>query len=134
LILVDLYHKGYHTILEGKYIFDAIKLHINKYRITSNIDLLSSKDHISIIDINNLLDKLYLSESPYEIKQGLRYYRNTNKLVSESTKIIVIDNNNIKTIYDSIVQCALSLHISRKKIKECLSTGKIYKGFSFIYN
>jgi cytochrome c oxidase subunit 3 len=30
LIIVDIYYKGYHTIIEGKYLFDAIKLHINK--------------------------------------------------------------------------------------------------------
>lgn len=132
LKLVDLYYKGYHTTIEGKYIFDAIKLHINKYRMTSNTDLFNER--VSIVDINNLLDKLYLSESPYEIKQGIRYYRNTDKLISESTKIVVIDTNNTKTIYDSMSQCALSLHISRKKIKECLSTGESYKGFCFVYN
>jgi len=133
LKLVDIYYKGYHTTIEGKYIFDAIKLHINKYRMTSNTDLFNER--LSIVEINNLLDKLYLSESPYEIKQGVRYYKNTDKLVSDSTRIVAIDtNNNTKTIYDSMSQCASSLHISRKKIKECLLTGENYKGFCFVYN
>lgn len=132
LKLVDIYYKGYHTTIEGKYIFDAIKLHINKYRMTSNTDLFNER--LSIVEINNLLDKLYLSESPYEIKQEVRYYKNTDKLVSDSTRIVVIDTNNTRTIYDSISQCASSLHISRKKIKECLLTGENYKGFCFVYN
>ena len=99
LKLIDIYYRGYHTTLEGKFIFDAIKLHINKYRLTSNINLLKNTKRISIFEIDSLLSKLYLSESPYEIKEGIRYYRNTNKLVSESTSIIVIDNNNNKTTY-----------------------------------
>ena len=92
-----MYYKGYHTLSEGKYIFDAIKLHINKYRLTTNINLLKGEERISILEIENLLDKLYLYDSPYEIKQGIRYYRNTTKLVSEATNITVIDSNkNIK--------------------------------------
>jgi len=134
LKLIDIYFKGYHTTLEGKYIFDAIKLHINKYRLTTNINLLHNKNRISISDINNLLNKLYLLESPYEIKEGLRYYRNTDRLVSESTKVVAIDSYNNKTVYKSMTECATSLNISRRKIKSCLSTGKSYNGFSFTYN
>jgi hypothetical protein len=70
--------------------------------LTSNINLLKNTKRISIFEIDSLLSKLYLSESPYEIKEGIRYYRNTNKLVSESTSIIVIDNNNNKTTYKSL--------------------------------
>jgi response regulator of citrate/malate metabolism len=131
---VDIYYKGYHTILEGKFIFDAIKLHINKYRLTTNTHLLKNTERISILEIDNLLSKLYLSESPYEIKQGIRYYRNTNKLVAEATKITVIDSNNNKTIYNSMSECAQNLGISRTKIKYSLDSGKSYKGFIFIFN
>jgi len=134
LKLIDIYYKGYHTTLEGKFIFDAIKLHMNKYRWTSNINLLKNTKRISILNINSLLSKLYLSESPYEIKEGIRYYRNTNKLVSDSTSIIVIDNNKNKTIYKSLSECAKGLSISRTKIKNCLDSGKTYKGYIFILN
>lgn len=135
LKLVDLYYKGYHTILKGKYVFDAIKLHMNKYRMTTNINLVKDKNYLSISEINNLLNELYLLESPYEIKNGLRHYRNTDKLVSESTKILVIlKENNNQIIYESMSECSLNLGISRKKIKECLTTGKEYKGYIFIYN
>jgi hypothetical protein len=73
-----------------------------------------------------------LLDSPYEIKNNLRYYRNTNRLVSESTSIIVLDSNNNKTIYNSFTDCAKSLHIGRAKIKYCLNTGQSYKGYSFV--
>ena len=133
LKLIDLYYKGYHTIPGGKDIFDAIKLHMNKYRLTTNTHLLSHVKLITISEIDNLLSKLYLLESPYEIKQGFRYYRNTKKLISESTKIIVI-NKGKSNVYNSLSECAKNLSISRKKIKECLSSGISYKGYSFVLN
>ena len=132
LKLVDIYYKGYHTILEGKYIFDAIKLHINKYRLTTNSDLYGDKNRISLLEIDKLLSKLYLIESPYETKEGIRYYRNTTRLVSESVKIIAIDKEDNKKIYESMTECAKDLKISRKKIKECLSTGDTHNGYVFV--
>lgn len=133
LKLIDIYYKGYHTLTEGKYIFDNIKLHMNKYRITTNNYLVNNKDIISIKEIDTLLNKLYLLESPYEIKEGIRYYRNSDKLVSDSVEIIVISNNNIKS-YNSISKCANDLNISRKIIKNCLSKGIAYNGYSFVLN
>jgi len=135
LKLVDIYYKGYHTTLEGKHVFDAIKLHMNKYRLTTNVNLLKDKKVISLSEVENLLSALYLSDSPYEIsKSGVRFLRNTNKLVSESTNIVVIDSNNKKNIYSSMTECAKSLSISRGTIKECLNTGKSHKGYTFVFN
>ena len=131
--MVDIYYRGYHTTIEGKYIFDAIKLHINKYRLTTNVNLLTT-ERISISEIEKLLITLYSSDSPYEIKQGLRYYRNTNKLVSEATQIIVIDlNTNNRSIHKSMSKCAETLNISRSTVKQYLGTGKSYKGYIFIF-
>ena len=128
-----MYYKGYHTILEGKHIFDAIKLHINKYRLTTNEKLLSNKERFSIIEIEKLLSALYLSDSPYEIRpNGVRCIRNTDKLVSEATKIIVIDSNNNRNFYSSMTECAKALNISRSTIKQCLNTGKSHKGYTFV--
>lgn len=154
LKLVDIYYKGYHTTLEGKHIFDAIKLHMNKYRLTTNGNLLKDKKVISLIEVENLLSALYLSDSPtplffkkkeglvippggspYEIRQsGVRFIRNTNKLVSESTNIVVIYSNNDRKIYSSMTDCAKSLNISRGTIKQCLNTGKSHKGYTFVLN
>jgi hypothetical protein len=130
--LVDIYYKGYHTTLEGKHLFDAIKLHINKYRLTTNTNLYENENRISLLEIDKLLSKLYLMESPYEVKEGIRYYRNTTRLISESTKIAAIDKENNRNIYDSMSECAKNLQISRKKIKECLSSGETYKGYVFV--
>jgi hypothetical protein len=132
LKLVDLYYKGYHTTLEGKYIFDAIKLHINKYRLTTNTNLSDNNCRISLLEIERLISKLYLQESPYEVRKGVRYYRNTTRLISESIKIAVIDEKKNRNIYDSISECAEDLKLSRKKIKYCLRTGEIYKGYVFV--
>ena len=136
LKLIDIYYKGYHILTEGKYIFDNIKLHMNKYRITTNNHLVNNKDFISIDKIDILLNKLFLLESPYVIKKGIRYYRNSDKLVSDNVEIIVINNNsnnNIK-IYDSISKCANDLNISRKIIKNCLTKGISYNGYNFVLN
>jgi hypothetical protein len=130
--LVDIYYKGYHTIFEGNYLFNAIKLHINKYRMTTNTNLLKSKQRISLDEIEKLLSKLYLINSPYVIKQGIRYYRNTDKLVSEAINLIVTDSNNNITVYTSISVCAKNLNIGRNKIKHCLISSEIYKGYRFV--
>lgn len=132
LKLIDIYYKGYHTISEGKFIFDALKLHINKYWITTNFSLFENKQQISLSVIDDLLSKLYLLDSPYEIKQGVRYYRNTNKLISEATNIIVIDSKNNKTIYKRMSECAKNLNIGINKIKHCLDKGASYKGYTFV--
>jgi hypothetical protein len=118
---VDIYYKGYHTIPEGSYLFSAIKLHINMYRMTTNISLLDNKERISLYEIEKRLSKLYLIDSPYVVKQGVRYYRDTDKLVSEAVNIIVIDSIGNKTVYPS-----------RNKIKQCLISGESYKGYTFV--
>lgn len=134
LKLVDLYYKGYHNTLEGKFLFDAIKLHINKYRLTTNSNLLINEKRISIDKIEGLISELYLRESPYEIRQNRRYYRNTNKLVSiGATQVVAMKDNQVK-IYDSISECTRDLNISRKYIKQCINSGKSYKDYTFVLN
>nr|YP_009370187.1 cytochrome c oxidase subunit III [Bryoria tenuis]ARO90291.1 cytochrome c oxidase subunit III [Bryoria tenuis] len=132
LNLINIYYKGYHTIPEGHYLFGAIKLHINKYRLTTNTYLLDNMQRLSIYEIENLIYKLYLVDSPYVIKHGARYYRDTDKLVSEGTNIIVIDSSGKKTIHTSMTDCAKDLNIGRNKIKHCLISGEPYKGYMFV--
>lgn len=131
LYLIEIYYKGYHTILEGKSLFDIIKNRINKFRLsTNNITIKNLK---SDLEIKTLLSELYLKDSPYDTKKGIRYYRGTDKLVSESNQIISIDNNNCKVTYKSISEAANNLGISRKKIRECLNSGKSYNNITFIF-
>jgi hypothetical protein len=105
---------------------------MNKYRLTTNLKL--KKVVISISELDNLISALYSKDSPYVIKQDIRYYRDTNKLVSEAIAITAIDNNNNKVVYNNISECSIELKISRKKIKDCIDTGKPYKGYIFVYN
>ena len=37
-------------------------------------------------------------------------------------------------MYNSISECAKDINISRKYIKECLISGKSYKGYTFVLN
>lgn len=112
----------------------------NKYRLSTNSDLLIEKrlsegERASIErEIKDLIVKLYLTDSPYIIKEGVRYYRETNKLVSEAVNITAIDLENNISVYQSMSDCAKSLKISRKKIKECVTNGTSYKGYQFVLN
>ena len=100
---MDIYYNGYHTIEQGKKVFDSIKIHMNKYRLTTNNDLVQDKQVLSILEINNLLNELYLSESPYLEKHGVRYYRNTDKFVSEGVRITVLNSSdNSSNSYNSL--------------------------------
>ena len=75
---------------------------------------------------------LFLIPSPYEIKNGIRFIRGTNNFVSESLKIITIDNLNNKSIFSSITECSNALNIERSKIKNCLISGEVYNKYKFI--
>lgn len=129
LNLIEIYYKGYHITPKGKYIFDLIKTHINKNRLSTNSILINTLKPLSEIEL--LLLELYSSDSPYEIKEGIRYYRGSSKLVSESNQIICLDENNCLIVYNNITDAANTLNISRKKIKECLTSGESYKGYTF---
>lgn len=101
------------------------------YRMTTNTYLLDKTQRLSIYEIETLLSKLYLIDSPYEIKQGTRFYRYTDKLVSEALNLIVIDSSGKNFIYPSINDCSKNLNTGRKKIKHCLITGVSYKNLNF---
>lgn len=88
------------------------------------------------LNLEERLKTLFLLPSPYEIKKGIRFLRGTNKLVSESLKILCTDtrlsvNNN--KIFSSISECSSALHLDRSKIKNCLLTGELYNNYKFKY-
>jgi hypothetical protein len=113
---------------------------MNKYRLSTNklSCFLYTPPSISYLynkTIQEQLKILYNIESPYEIKDGIRYIRNTNNLVSESLNIICINtNNNKRILYNSISECAKDLNISRKIIKNSIHLNKEYKGYIFMIN
>ena len=71
---------------------------MNKYRLSTNSYLFLEK-RLSLLEIKDLIVKLYLTDSPYIIKEGVRYYRETNKLVSEAVNITAIDSENNISVY-----------------------------------
>lgn len=131
LQLVDIYYKGYHILSEGKDIFNKIKNTMNRYRLTSNKNFTNYKLSTDI-EIKSKLLELYKINSPYVLKKGVRYIRDTDKLVPEVNSITV-QYNDIITIYISMSECSKALNIGRKRIKDCLVTGKPYKGYTFSF-
>ena len=108
---------------------------MNKYRLTTNVHLLKNKEYTPILGVDNLLTTLYLSNSPYEIREGIRYIRNTDKLLKgTSNKITAIDSNKKTFSYNSIAECAKNINLSSYKIRKCLNTGKSLKGYTFVLN
>ena len=71
--------------------------------------------------------------SPYIIKEGIRFYRDTalRKLVSDKVKMIVIDPLNKELVFSSISECSRILQIERYKIKKYLVNGETYKNYKF---
>jgi hypothetical protein len=123
---------GYHTISEGKSVFNQIKLVMNKYRITSNHHLHNGRGLISQDKIQSELFELYKIPSPYVTLNGIRYIRNTDLLVVD-LNTITVEYNNITTVYHGITDCSLNLNIGRKIIKNCLVTGNPYRGYLFSF-
>lgn len=87
--LVNIYYNGYHLLPEGVVVFNKIKLTMNKYRLI-NCKNLSLTEQLSLKDeIDSAILDLYKIHSPYIIKNGIRYIRGTNNLVSDINNIIV---------------------------------------------
>jgi len=124
--IVKIYYYGYHNLSEGIELINLIKSQINNYRLSSNSAIK--------IDKNIIIEKLYYLfslPSPYEIKNSIRFIRDTDKLVSEKLNIIVEDIKGNIQYFNSITNCSLQINISRKIIKNCLITGTSYKGYTF---
>jgi hypothetical protein len=87
-----------------------------------------------VSSLDSKITYLFSLPAPYEIKNGVRYLAGTNKLVSERLRILAIDVNGNKFSYSSISECNRALEIGRAIIKDCILTGKTYKGYKFIYD
>lgn len=139
-IIVNIYYLGYHLLPEGISLINEIKNNWNNFRLSTNKSRLEKENTNTLfsnfnqteVEIKNKLTSLFLIPAPYEIKNGVRYLKDTNKLVSEKVKIISIDKFNKKSIYSSITECSKALQIDRSKIKNCILTGKTYNNYNFI--
>jgi hypothetical protein len=107
---------------------------MNNFRLTTNS---ITNDASSVSDVSSLdtkISHLFSLPAPYEIKNGVRYLTGTDKLVPEKLRIIAVDENGNKLSYSSISECNRALGIGRSTIKDCLLSGKTYKGYKFIYD
>ena len=126
-ILVDIYYYGYHTIAEGESLAREITSYLNKLST-------HSPNLTSYQDFNEKYKLLSKIPSPYTIKEGVRFYRNTLKLVSDKIKILAIDHLNKEFVFSSISECSRILQIERVIIKNCLLSGEIACGYSFKFH
>lgn len=127
--MVDIYYFGYHLLPEGKLLITEIKNSWNNFRLSTHY--LNNKKNLSInYNFEDKFKTLFSLSSPYEIKNGIRFMRGTNNLVSEGLKIIAIDILNNKSIFSSISECSIAINIDISKIKHCLQMK--YKNFKFL--
>ena len=138
-ILVNIYFYGYHRLPEAIPLINDIKARMNNFRLSTNksggvawAEGLAFDNSVSSLD--SKITYLFSLPAPYEIKNGVRYLAGTNKLVSERLRILAIDVNGNKFSYSSISECNRALEIGRAIIKDCILTGKTYKGYKFIYD
>ena len=124
---------GYNRLPQGISIIKEIKNRMNNFRLTTNskFNLVKPENFVSI---NTRVKDLFAIPAPYDIKDGIRYLRGTNKLVYEKLSVIAIDKIGKKHYYTSISECSKALGFGRRTIKNCLLTSKIHKSYQFIYN
>ena len=125
-ILVHFSYYGYHLMPEGLDIINILKSRMNNFRLLTNVSNIKEEKNIDKKLIN-----LLNCPSPYEIKNGIRFIRNTDKLVAEKVKIIAIDKNNNKKIFTSITECSKFFNISKSIIKDRLITGEFFNNYRF---
>lgn len=128
-VIVNLYYLGYHLLPEGKSLIFKLKSNMNNFRLTSN-----TKYNPEVINLNEEISSVFAMPAPYEIKNGVRLLSGTDKWVSESLSIVVIDKSGNKLFFDSLCKCSEALSISRTKIKNCIISGNPYKDYIFSIN
>ena len=145
VILVDIKYYGYHSMPEGASLFKEIISQWNNFRLSTNAELGSgglistTEEQVKLvnpnfIDFNEKFRLLLNQPSPYLIKDGIRFYRDTLNLVSDKIKIVASDSLNNESVFSSISECSRILQLDRTKIKNCLINGGIYKNYKFKFH
>ena len=139
---------------EGAFLAKEIISQWNNFRLSSNKIVESSADaqfnsadlklsreeqaplvnNPHFIDFNEKYKLLSANPSPYTIKDGIRFFRNTLNLVSDKLKIMAIDSKNNEFVFPSISECSRILKIERYNIKKYLLNGEIYKNYRFKFH
>jgi hypothetical protein len=108
---------------------------MNNFRLKLDRDSISQKDNEVNKDlIQDKLKYLFSLSSPYEVKNGILFVRNTDKLVSKVYQIVVEDKDGNIQYFTSISECCLVLKISRDIVKDCLITGNAYNNYTFKFD
>jgi hypothetical protein len=84
-ILVNIYYYGYHRLPEGISLINDIKSQWNNFRLSNNKDTNKNNNTNNSFYENSMNKKYnYLLNipSPYDLKNGNRFLRNTDTLVS----------------------------------------------------
>lgn len=126
-MIVNINFCGYNKIEEGIKLIEEIKTRLNKLSTNRN-NLINQK----FIDFDLLMKNLFSLVSPYEIKNGIRFLRNTNNLISTGLRILCRNkDNNQKQIFSSISECSKALNLNRQSIKKYLLNGEKYYNYTF---
>ena len=143
-ILVNIYYYGYQNISEGASLINIITTHLNRVSTNKKSSKFISTDlNLTRLDFIKKYELLSKIPSPYTIKNGIRFYRNTEKLVSDKIKIVACcmdDASKNEIIFTSISECSRILQIDRYIIKKYLVNGEIYNAkcghysFKFIHS
>jgi hypothetical protein len=125
--LVHINYYGYHLLSNGIEVINLLKSRLNNFRLSTH----SPKDYGHfptprgegpVSNIDEKIVNLLSLPSPYEIKNGIRFLRNTDKLVSK--KFIVIDENQNKKVYTSLSEACKIFNLKKFLIKDALFSGK----------
>lgn len=134
-ILVNVNYYGYHTIPEGISLIEKIKSRMNNYRLSTYKSIGNGPVVFENTEsfIQKKISDLFSLPAPYEIKNGIRFVRGTDKLVAKDLSIIAIDKFNNKLFFSSISECSKALQIPRSRIKNGLLTSESYNGYKFLF-
>lgn len=132
-MIVDIKFYGYHRIEEGVNLIEKIKTKLNKLSTQPNkFKLNTVGGGTEFINFELEFKILFSLLSPYEIKNGLRFLRNTNNLVSTGLRISCINHSNKEEqVFSSISNCSEVLKIDRTYIKKYLLNKEKYKNYTF---
>jgi len=121
----------YYLLPEGKSLINKIKFRLNNFRLSSNTSL-TKEENFEDLSIDT--KKVFALKATYKIKNGIIIHSEPKKWVSDKIKVITIDNLGNEIFFDNILECSLSLKISKDIVKDCIVKGKSYKNFTFKLN
>lgn len=98
---------------------------MNNYRLSTDPDYNGGL----VITPQQIL-AVYSLTAPYDVYPGYRMLAGTTKFVSEG--LCITATKDLVTLeFDSLSKAGKALHIDRTKIKSCILSSTVYKGYTF---